>query len=847
VKARRLNRAWPILLAIAWPVATGAQVRPDSAMAAPQQRYDAGPLHRLLLGSHNRDLWAMAVKAEVLDLDRYSGGLTLTGLGGGQQTRSLRFRSTTGREYAFRLIDKDASRTLDPELQRSIAAAVLQDQVSALLPMAPLVVSVLLEATGVLQAPPSLVVMPDAPALGEYRAEFANRLGFIEERPTSGADDEPGFAGAADVEGSNEFLSRLERSPENRVDDRAFLRARLMDAFVGDWDRHPDQWRWAAFEDGAIRRWQPVPRDRDWALARLDGLLIWAAGFAFPNYVGFDYDYPSAFRLSWAGRALDRRLLVETPRSVWEEEAAALTARLTDDVIDRAVRRLPPSYYERVGPDLARALKNRRDRLAGFAREFYLLLAEFTDIHATDAPEIARIERLQGDSVRVTLAVRTGEPPHFARTFAAGETREIRVWLHGGADMAEVVGQPSGSIRVRVLGGGSSDTLVDRTSGSRVHFFDDRGTNVYSPARGTEVDESVWIERTTPGSDTQQAPARDWGSWWIPYPIFTLQPDVGLVIGAGLLRYGYGFRYFPWQNRLSLSAGLGTGSGRPQASIDYQFFMRGVRNRLHASYSGLARENFFGFGNETTNTLSRSFYRAEREDIRIFTSLQVRTGVLDVEAGPTYRAVRPIEEGITLLDSVSVYGNDNFQEAGFAASFEVDTRNSWPAASRGIQLRVDSRFYPSLLDVAEPFGGVRGEGSVRFGGATPASLVLALRTGGEKLWGRVPFHEAAYIGGNGTLRGYANNRFAGNASAFANAEVRFPLTRFYFMLPGHLGLFGLADTGRVFVRGEESDRWHSAWGGGLWLSALSPVNAMSIAIAKSRERTGIYVQAGFMF
>jgi len=844
----RAAAAWVAgMLCVAAPGPVRSQTAADSVIATPQQRYDAGPLHRLLLGSHNRDLWATPVKAEVLNLDRFAGGLTLTGLGGGQQTRSLRFRDAGGREYAFRLIDKDASRTLDPELQRSIAASVLQDQVSALLPMAPLVVSALLEATGVLQAPPSLVVMPDVAALGEYRTEFANRLGFIEERPASGPEDTPGFAGAAEVEGSNDFLTRLERDPRNRVDDRAFVRARLMDAFVGDWDRHPDQWRWAAFEQDGVRRWLPVPRDRDWALARLDGFLVWAAGFAFPNYIGFDFDFPSAFRLTWAGRALDRRLLTETPRTVWEEEARSLSARLTDDVVDRAVRRLPPAYYERIGESLTRALRNRRDHLLEFAGEYYRLLAEYTDIHTTDQAEIAQVERLPGERVRITVRDRSGQPPHYDRIFLAEETREIRLWLHGGDDRADVTGEPAGPIRIRILGGGSSDTLIDRTSGHRVHFYDDRGANVYVPAPGTEIDESVWVERMAPGTETQQAPARDWGSWWIPYPIFAVQPDVGLVIGAGLLRYGYAFRHFPWQNRLSLSLGLGTGSGRPQASIDYQFFLRGVRARAHASYSGLARENFFGFGNETDNTASRSFYRAEREDIRLFTSLQVRTGVLGIEAGPAFRAIRPIEGGATLLDSVSVYGDDTFREAGLNAALEVDTRNSWPAASRGVHLRLASRFFPALLDVREPFGGVRGEGSVRLGGATPASLVLALRGGGEKLWGRVPFHEAAYLGGNGTVRGFANNRFAGDASAFANAEVRFPLTRFYFMLPGHLGLFGLADAGRVFARGETSDRWHNAVGGGLWISALSPVNAMSIAVARSRERTGVYVQAGFMF
>jgi hypothetical protein len=67
------------------------------------------------------------------------------------------------------------------------------------------------------------------------------------------------------------------------------------------------------------------------------------------------------------------------------------------------------------------------------------------------------------------------------------------------------------------------------------------------------------------------------------------------------------------------------------------------------------------------------------------------------------------------------------------------------------------------------------------------------------------------------------------------------------VLPADLGVFGLADVGRVFLAGETSDTWHAAAGGGLWLSYLEHAYTLSLAIAKSDERTGIYAQAGFGF
>src|SRR2546422_6588463 len=49
------------------------------------------------------------------------------------------------------------------------------------------------------------------------------------------------------------------------------------------------------------------------------------------------------------GRALDRRLLVDLEKPVWDSVAGALQARLPDSVIDAAVRRVAPQDYSRDG------------------------------------------------------------------------------------------------------------------------------------------------------------------------------------------------------------------------------------------------------------------------------------------------------------------------------------------------------------------------------------------------------------------------------------------------------------------------------------------------------------------
>ena len=92
--------------------------------------------------------------------------------------------------------------------------------------------------------------------------------------------------------------------------------------------------------------------------------------------------------------------------------------------------------------------------------------------------------------------------------------------------------------------------------------------------------------------------------------------------------------------------------------------------------------------------------------------------------------------------------------------------------------------------------------------------------GARRVWGRYPWFEAARVGGSGSLRGYSTGRFMGDAAVYGQTEVRVPLSRATLVVPGTVGLFGLADVGRVYLEGESSDIWHAGFGTGLWSAWL---------------------------
>jgi hypothetical protein len=431
--------------------------RADSATVVAGARYRAGGLHRWLLGANYRDVWTTPVRVPVLHLRTFAGGLRPVKRGGGNQTKSLRLVNPDGVEYVFRFVDKDKTQA-PPWLKGTLVDKVFYDQISTSHPGAAVVAPPMLEAAGVLHATPFLAVLPNDTLLGPFREEFAGRLGTMEQFPSKPKHGH-GFAGAHRIIDSEDLLALIDSDPRQRVDARALLTARLMDMLFNDWDRHGGQWKWARMQPGVASPWEPIPRDRDKVFVSSEGLLPKLASHAAPNLVRFDSVYPSVQALTVNSLAFDRRLLGGLEKPVWDSVAAELTRRITDSVIDAAVLALPPEYRS-TAPRLARTLKRRRDGLREAATRFYLVLAAVADIHATDAADRATITRVDDRLVEVRLESRDGLP-YFLRRFDARETSEIRVYLHGGDDVAVVRGKVRRSIPIRIIGGNGTNRLID--------------------------------------------------------------------------------------------------------------------------------------------------------------------------------------------------------------------------------------------------------------------------------------------------------------------------------------------------------------------------------------------------
>ncbi|HET9041068.1 MAG TPA: hypothetical protein VFN40_12900, partial [Gemmatimonadales bacterium] len=748
--------------------AAPATGRPDTVVITPGARYRAGGLHTLLFGRHYRTLWATPIRVERLDLDGFAGGLRPLQRGGGKQTRSLRFAGGDGREYQFRSIDKDPSPLLPEPLRRTLAQRIFQDQISAGHPAAPLVVGPILTAAGVLHSEPRLVVLPDSPELGEFRAEFAGLLGTIEERQT---DDGPGFAGASKIVSTEDLFERLEKHQDERVDTRAYLAARLVDLLLGDWDRHQDQWRWARLGDDRSSPWTPIPRDRDQAFARFDGLLLGLARLSAPQLVEFSASYPSMVGLTWNARVVDRRLLTGLDWPTWDSTVSALQGLITDAVIDDAVRRLPPEFRAQNEAWLSNALKRRRDALPTAARHFYRMLAVEVDVSASDEVEVVDAVRSEGRMLDLTLRpAGDSTEPLFHRRFDRSDTKEIRLYLRGGDDVVRIRGAGGGAPLLRVIGGGGDDRVVDSSTSGRAKFYDARGSNAVGGSRRVSLDDRPYDEWHL--SDSTPYPPRDWGGFWRFQPWLSSGPEVGFFFGGGLLRYDFGFRKQPYRSRLGLHVGYATGAKtfRAEFTGDFRRVNSRVRTGLLLRASGIEVVRFFGFGNETPRIDSDFFYRVPQEQYLVQPSVVFPVGERGTfSIGPTLKyADTDLEPGRFITQSAP-FGVGRFGMVGASAGLNWDARDG-RAARHGWHLTAGGSVFPAVWDVDRTFGEVHGEVAAFLTPRTTFGPTLALRAGGKRVWGDYPFFEAAFVGGVATVRGLRENRYAGDASAYGNAE-----------------------------------------------------------------------------
>jgi len=822
--------------------------------------YQKGKFTRFWMGDNYRDIWNTKVTLPVFDISKEKGGLTIIKRGGGQQTRSIRMENPEGRQYVLRSVNKYVGGALDESLQGTIAEGVVQDGVSASNPFGAVSIPKMADAAGVMHTNPKMVWVPDDPELGIYQKDIANGAFIFEERPDGDWSDSEEFGGSHKIVSTDKVIDKIKDEHDHRVDQLSVVNARLFDIFLADWDRHDDQWRWAAFKRDGITSYRPVPRDRDQVYFVNEGVLMELVSLSFimPKFQGFDQKIKKPKGLGFNARYFDRSFMTEPNIGDWTILAEEMKNNLTDSIIHEAISSFPEEVYNKHGEIIENRLRSRRDQLPEYALKYYKFLSKAVDVVGTDGRELFEVRRLDDDRTTVNVYARSKEKGKtkeliYHRRFYRDYTREIRLYGLDGEDMFTVGGQVKKGIKIRIIGGKETDTIIDysrvRGPGKKTIVYDRKDKNNYF-RKGRETKLKLANDKEVNKYDRKQFKFNK----VMPLLAVGFNIDDGIFIGGGASFKSYNFRDSTF-HRVTGKIALRTAA----FGISYRGLISSISryfNLILDADISMPRnvDYFYGLGNNTEKLNDDSKYYRVRYSYA-WANPQLKHEVnssVDYSFGAFYQYFKVTDTADRFIGEISYGSLDStaylgHHYTGLNASLEIDTRDNDLFPVRGVTWITEARGFYSIREDGKNFLKLRSDLGIYLSFRRDPRIVFAFRFGGALNFGEYEFFHANFLGQKSNLRGFRNNRFAGDHTFYQNTEIRFKVLNFKnYIFNGETGFLVFNDIGRVWLKGEESSRWHNGFGAGIWLIPFE-MTVLTVSYEHSREENLVTFSFRFMF
>ena len=845
-----------ILLLLFIPAYCAAQ-NSDSATSLASPAFKINASRTFWMGKNYRTEWRTPIRVPIINFATEKGGLTPLKRGGGKQTRSLRVKDANGKDYTLRSVRKYVTdEALPPDLRGTFAKDIVADGISASYPYAALSVPALSEAAGVPHGNPKVVFIPDDPKLGEYRADFANSLAFFEERVPDTVKK------AYDTD---EVADKLKDDNDNNVDQQAMLRARLLDMFIMDLDRHELQWNWGAYDNEKGKTFYPIPKDRDQAFYISDGLMPSIARWSWiaPQLEGFKARATNINRFNFAARNMDRFFLNQMNEDDWKKATNKFLSQMTDDVIEKALNAQLNEIKSVSAPKIAATLKERRKYFADEMIQYYRFISEYVDVTASDKKEVFYITHNDDGSalIQVFKITNEGEQSHkmYERRFDPEVTKEIRLYGFGGDDKFVVQGN-GGKIKVRMIGGSGNDAFQSSGGSER------RDNIVYDMRKEDNKITGNNFRNKISKDTTVNSYNRLYYKYnqVIPFLSVNYNGDDGLFLGASLRIIRQGFRKVPYKTMhvFAVNHALATNAYNFRWLSDFMgVFGRKGDLLFDADIKAPNNTiNFFGYGNETvftkTNPGKHKYYRTRFQlgDISLLFRERFSPAV-SLSVGPIYEFYSLdsaqnkgrfiLKTNLNGLDPATVFSRQSF--IGGKMVFGVDTRNNPALTTKGVNWQTTLKVLSGINDISKNVTQLNSDLSFYIQLGRNSGSSLAFRFGGGHTFDGLEFFQAQFLGGTENLRGYRKYRFAGQTMAFNNVELRLKVSDFRtYLFPGSLGFLFFHDVGRVWIKNDSSTKWNNGYGVGFWISPLKRL-VITASYTASKEDKLPLVTLGWQF
>jgi hypothetical protein len=488
---------------------------------------------------------------------------------------------------------------------------------------------------------------------------------------------------------------------------------------------------------------------------------------------------------------------------------------------------------------------------------YYRFLAENINVVGSNKNEEFVAEKTDsGIVIKVFSKPDSDKPPRlkYSRLINEHETDEVRFYGLGGNDAFRIAEDVPRGIGFRVVGGKGQDTFDIRGKAKNFIYDAADGGNVIVNRRRT-------INMISHRRDVNAYAFREnnYGSLNVPTLNLGFNVDDGLLIGLGVAVTKRGFRAEPYSSMQRITTLFAL---QQQA---YQIRYAGVFNdlvrhydlQINAALLDPALQNFFGLGNETKRDtlLPLKYYRVRYSYVSGDVLIRKRAihNKLSIAAGPSffyYWNNNDRNSGRILsyperygLDSTQVYSPKIYGGGKIAIDFNSIDNLLLP--TRGVRFHAEGLAQTGLNEDTQPYYRAQSDVTLYAPLSDNKRFILALRGGGGHIFNdSYEYWQALTLGANNYLRGYRKNRFSGSSMAYGSAELRWRVAQVKsHFLPGEFGLVGFQDVGRVWVKGESSDKWHLSYGGGFYYTPYNSV-LLSVLGAMSEEERLVNISIG---
>ncbi len=821
---------------------------PDSIASTiyPKTQTDVGRVYKWLWGEHYRKYYAMPINAKTADLAELNGGFIPFREGGGNQSNSLRLKANDGQEFVMRGVKKSAVRflnnqafkksTFGNELNNTFAESFLLDFYTANHPFTSFSVSNLADKIGLFHSNPQLYYIPKQYTLGKYNKNFGDEMYMIEERFSADPTTLAALGNAQDIVSTDDVLKNLRKNSSYIIDEELYLRARLFDILIGDWDRHDDQWKWAEYKENDKTIYKPIPKDRDQAFSKYDGVAfkIMINIPMIRHMKSFDEDIKNVKWLNMEPYPQDLIFLKKTHQEDWLASAKYIQDHLTDADIDAAFDNLPKEVQDDTIEDIKAKLKIRKSKLQTYANTYFEVLQDKVPLAGTINEDKFVVTKGNGTvEVKQYQINKDGsEDLVFQKIYNDKHTKEI--WLFGleDDDIYEVSGKGKSKINIRLIGCYNHDTYnVAKESGSRVKIYDFKNQkNTYNAKTASkhitnDYDVNIY-------------------NWKLPkynvvagYPNLSYNPDDGVILGVVANYTTNNFIRAPFTQKHTLKANFFTETG------GFNFAYKGIFKKAISGWDVEAdayyttpffSKTFFGLSNESPydeEKTERKYNRIRISQFNVAPSIS-KTSWLNLkhQFQLTFERskVQRIEDRFVMISpevNPESFKGQNFWGGNYTFSFKNLNNSAFPTL--GLELSLNLGWKANLSDFNQNFTTLHGYLNIfhridkkgKFVFANSSSTMILNNNNFE-------FYQAANIGGKNGMRAYRNERFSGKSYFINNAEVRWDFGRVKTnVVPANMGILVGYDLGRVWNDNEYSRKWHQGVGAGFWMSIVEAFSA----------------------